>query len=238
MAFNVAIVEDSSEDLEALRAHLARFVAQRDGGDKSGLRITAFDRAESFLKSYEPVYDVILMDIELPGANGMSAARALRIIDPRAVIVFVTNIASFAVSGYEVDALSYLLKPVSYPALSLAMNKALSAAALRQARPYVIQTVEGMVRFPVSSILYVEVVSHSLFFHTTQRTHKKRGSMREVEDELRGMHFCRCHNAYLVNLEHVSSVSGSEVTVGTDVLPVSRQRKQKFMDALTLCLGV
>lgn len=167
-----------------------------------------------------------------------SAARALRVVDPRAAIVFVTNIASFAVSGYEVDALAYLLKPISYPAFALAMNKALRAASLRQARSYVIQTADGIARFPVSQILYVEVVRHSLFFHTTQGTYRRRGSLREVEKDLRGMHFCRCHNAYLVNLEHVSSVSGNDVTVGADVLPVSRQRKQEFMDALTLCLGV
>ena len=62
--------------------------------------------------------------------------------------------------------------------------------------------------------------------------------MRQVEESLEGMHFCRCHNAYLVNLEQVSSVDGNDVRVGSDVVPISRQRKQGFMDALTICLGV
>ena len=106
MAFFVAIVEDSPDDLARLKEHLARYASEAHL--EEGLRISSFTSAEEFLKSYEPVYDVVLMDIELPGANGMSAARALRIIDPRASIIFITNIASFAVSGYEVDALAYL----------------------------------------------------------------------------------------------------------------------------------
>ena len=236
MAFFVAIVEDSPDDLARLKEHLARYASEAHL--EEGLRISSFTSAEDFLKSYEPIYDVVLMDIELPGANGMSAARALRIVDPRAAIIFITNIASFAVSGYEVDALAYLLKPISHPAFSLAMRKAQAAAAARQTRTYVIQTTDGIFRVPVSSILYVEVVRHSIYFHTLQGTYKRRGSMKEVEEELRGMHFCRCHNAYLVNLERVSSVSGNDVVVGSDVLPVSRQRKQEFLDALTVCLGV
>ena len=236
MAFFVAIVEDSPDDLARLKEHLARYASEAHL--EEGLRISSFTSAEDFLKSYEPIYDVVLMDIELPGANGMSAARALRIVDPRAAIIFITNIASFAVSGYEVDALAYLLKPISHPAFSLAMRKAQAAAAARQTRTYVIQTPDGIFRVPVSSILYVEVVRHSVYFHTLQGTYKRRGSMKEVEEELRGMHFCRCHNAYLVNLERVSSVSGNDVVVGNDVLPVSRQRKQEFLDALTVCLGV
>lgn len=236
MAFFVAIVEDSPDDLARLKEHLARYASEAHL--EEGLRISSFTSAEDFLKSYEPIYDVVLMDIELPGANGMSAARALRIVDPRAAIIFITNIASFAVSGYEVDALAYLLKPISHPAFSLAMRKAQAAAAARQTRTYVIQTPDGFFRVPVSSILYVEVVRHSIYFHTLQGTYKRRGSMKEVEEELRGMHFCRCHNAYLVNLERVSSVSGNDVVVGSDVLPVSRQRKQEFLDALTVCLGV
>lgn len=236
MALFVAIVEDSPDDLARLKDHLARYASEThlDGG----LRISSFSNAEDFLKDYKPVYDVVLMDIELPGANGMSAARALRIVDPRAAIIFITNIASFAVSGYEVDALAYLIKPISHPAFSLAMRKAQAAAAARQARIYVIQTSDGIVRTPVSSILYVEVVRHSIYFHTLQGTYRQRGSMREVEEDLSGMHFCRCHNAYLVNLERVSSVNGNDVMVGGDVLPVSRQRKQDFLDALTVCLGV
>ena len=141
-------------------------------------------------------------------------------------------------SGYEVDAIAYLLKPISYPAFALAMGKALKAASARQGRPLLIQTAEGIVRVPVSAILYVEVVRHTLYFHTTQGTYARRGSMREIEQKLAGMHFCRCHNSYLVNLEHVSSVSGNEVVVGSDTLPVSRQRRQEFLDALTRCLGV
>ncbi len=231
---NVAIVEDAPADLAADRDALERYGSERG---ISGLHVFEFSSAEGFLGSYRPTYDLVLMDIELPGANGMTAARALRVVDPRVAIVFTTNLASYAVDGYEVDALSYLLKPIGYPAFCLAMDKVMARVAKRQERPYVIKTPDRTVGVEVASILYVEVVRHTLIFHTTQGTLRRRGSMQQVEAELGPLGFSRCHSGYLVNLERVSSFTPTEVTVGEDVLPVSRQRKQAFMDALASKLG-
>lgn len=227
---SVAIVEDSPQDLEVMRSHVERYAQEHD---IAGLRIATFGEAEGLLTSYKPIYDIIFMDIELPGANGMTASRALRVVDPHATLVFTTNLANYAVEGYSVDALSYLLKPVTYPAFALTMSKALARLTKRQDRPYLIQTAERTVSVAVSTILYVEVVRHSLFFHTQQGTFRRRGSMQEVEAELEPLGFCRCHNAYLVNVEHVSSFTNTEVIVGSDALPISRLRKQAFLDTLT-----
>ncbi len=231
---NIAVVEDSPDDLDHLKAHLTRYEQERGGP----LRIDCFSNAEDLLASYRPDYDLVLMDIELPGANGMMAARALRILDPHVSLVFTTNLASFAVDGYEVNALSYLLKPVGYPAFSLAVDKASCEAARKQSRPYAIRTADGVAQVSVSSIRYVEVVRHTLFYHTVQGTLRCRGSMQQVEQDLGPLGFSRCHNAYLVNLNHVAQAQGNDVTVGRDVLPISRQRKQRFMRELTESLGV
>lgn len=231
--FKVSIVEDSADDLEVLMSHLRRYEAEK------GVRFetSAYVGAEEFINSYNPSCQLVFMDIELPGANGMTAARALRILDPRVPIVFTTNLASYAVEGYEVEALSYLLKPVSYPAFLLVMEKALKRAATLQDQLYQVKTADGFMQLPVSSIHYVEVVRHTLFFHTTRGTLKTRGSMAEVEEALSPLGFSRCHSGYLVNLSHVASVKGADVEVGGDTLPVSRQRRAEFMRELTLALG-
>lgn len=231
---NVAIVEDASDDLAVMRAHVEKYAEEHGIAD---LHVFAFTGAEEFLGNYRPTYDVVFMDIELPGANGMTASRALRVVDPHVAIVFTTNLASYAVEGYEVDALSYLLKPVTYPAFALTMSKVMARVAKRQEKVYLIQTADRTVGVPISSILYVEVVRHALFFHTTQGTYRRRGSMQEVEAELAPLGFCRCHSGYLVNVERVTSFSATEVVVSEETLPVSRQRKQAFMDALADKLG-
>ena len=108
-----AIVEDSPRELEHLKECLARYSAERD----IPLETTAFGDAASFLEHYRADYDIVFMDIELPGINGMEAAHRLREIDRQVILIFVTNMAQFAVKGYEVDALDYIIKPAQYLSL-------------------------------------------------------------------------------------------------------------------------
>ena len=110
-----AIVEDSPRELEHLKECLARYSAERD----IPLETTAFGDAASFLEHYRADYDIVFMDIELPGINGMEAAHRLREIDQQVILIFVTNMAQFAVKGYEVDALDYIIKPAQYGPLSI-----------------------------------------------------------------------------------------------------------------------
>ncbi len=103
----VAIVDDNKSETEALTSFLKQY------GDECGekLEITAFKSGFDFLDGYKAVYDVVFMDIEMPEMDGMSAARRLRQFDGDIAIIFVTNIAKYAIAGYEVGALDYFLKP-------------------------------------------------------------------------------------------------------------------------------
>ena len=115
-----AIVEDSPRELEHLKECLARYSAERD----IPLETTVFGDAASFLEHYRADYDIVFMDIELPGINGMEAAHRLREIDRQVILIFVTNMAQFAVKGYEVDALDYIIKPAQYGPLSIKLDRA------------------------------------------------------------------------------------------------------------------
>lgn len=108
--FKTAIVEDNSVDAGKLKDFLERFAA------KSGevFITTVFKDAADFLNGYKQIYDMVFMDIELPGINGMEAAHKLRTVDGKVTLIFVTNMARFAVKGYEVDAADYVVKPVHY----------------------------------------------------------------------------------------------------------------------------
>ena len=100
---HVAIVEDESKAREALKACLA-YVAERN---QTEIQITEFVSGTAFLGGYQPIYDIVLMDIEMPGMNGMETAKALRKMDAAVILIFVTNLTQYAIMGYEVDALSY-----------------------------------------------------------------------------------------------------------------------------------
>lgn len=110
-----AIVEDTAQELEHLQNGLKRYSAER----ALPLNVTAFGNAADFLEHYCADYDIVFMDIELPGLNGMEAAHRLREIDRQVILIFVTNMAQYAVKGYEVDALDYIIKPAQYGPLSI-----------------------------------------------------------------------------------------------------------------------
>ena len=112
---NVAVIEDEKSASDALGQHLKRYGAET--GEE--FKIYVFPDAETFLQNYKADYDVVFMDIELPGMNGMTAARELRKLDGKVVLVFVTNMSQFAVGGYEVGAFDFILKPVNYSSFFL-----------------------------------------------------------------------------------------------------------------------
>ena len=103
--FKIAIVEDNRAAMEKLQGYLERYAQENN----EKFDIASFGDALAFLDSYRRIYDMVFMDIELPFINGMEAAQRLREIDKQVVLLFVTNMAQFAVKGYEVDALDYLV---------------------------------------------------------------------------------------------------------------------------------
>ena len=119
--WKIAIVEDEPKEAKRLEANLLRF-AEENG---ETFELSHFSNAILFLTNYRPLYDLVFMDIEMPGLNGMEAAFRLRETDPVVKLIFVTNMAHYAAKGYEVAAFRFLIKPVSYQSLSLSMKPAL-----------------------------------------------------------------------------------------------------------------
>ena len=225
----IAIVEDTADDRARLKDYLEKI--SNECGETS--RITEFFDGAAFLESYRPDYDLVLMDIEMPHLNGMETARELRMRDARVLLIFITNIAQYALNGYEVDALDYMLKPVNYYALALKLKKAQRILRERTGGSMMLPFDGVLRRTPIQSILYVEVSDHKLCYHTYDGESHLTGSMKELEQSLASSHFVRCNNCYLVNLAHVSSVSTDTVWVESDALKISRPKRKTFMQALS-----
>ncbi len=230
----IAIVEDSPSASDKLLEYLD--VYARKSGE--AFESVVFRDAISFLTGYKSIYDIVFMDIELPHLDGMAAAEKLRRLDKKILLVFVTNMAQFAVKGYEVDAFDYLVKPVGYNNFELKLKKAIALIRLNS-DVVVINKTSGMLRIPAREIRFIESSGHKIVYHTDDGEMTSSGdSLSELEEKLKPSGFLRCNNCYLVNFRHILSVRGYVITIyGGEELQISRPRKKNFMIELADWLG-
>lgn len=230
----IAIVEDDAACMEQLRQNLTAYAKEK--GEE--FRLDCFAAGMDLMENYRPVYDLILLDIEMPHFNGMETARRIRRTDEQVLLMFVTNTAQYAVQGYEVGAVDYLLKPVNYYALALKMDRVLRISAGRQGSAVAVNRADGQHMVSTRELCYVEVQNHELCYHLTDRTLTATGSLKELESQLAGQGFARCHNCYLVNLRFVESIQPEFVVVHGDRLKISRARRKAFLQAMLQQAGV
>ena len=230
----VAIVEDDPKAVELLRSYLERY--EKAAG--IAVDVTVYSDGAEAVECYTPIYDVLLLDIEMPHLDGMTAAGRIRAVDPDVIMIFITNMAKYAISGYEVEALGFMLKPLNYFSLSLKLKKAFSYLHSRAQKSLMVPTQEGMQKISASDIRYAEVADHRLQIHTAQGVYTMRGTLQELEEELEGQHFARCNKGYLVNLRHIQLIKSDRVVVaGGDELLMSRRKKEEFLLAVTEYYG-
>lgn len=224
----VAIVEDDKNYAESLKKYIVRYENESD----QRFQVTWFQDGEDIVENYKANYDIILMDIEMQFMDGMTTAEEIRKSDSEVVIIFITNMPQYAMKGYEVEALDYVLKPINYFAFSQKIERAIKRMTRRQKKYIQISYKGKMKKLDVTEIWYVEVQDHDLYFHTSEGEFSQRGTMKEIEETLNEEAFFRCNKGYLINLDYVNGVEGSDVLVGEDKVQVSRSRKKEFLDAL------
>ena len=224
----IAIVEDDAHDLELLKDCLMRYAKE----NRHKFDILEFQDGEDITTGYTADYDIILMDIEMWFMDGMKAAEKIRESDQDVVIIFITNMPQYAIQGYKVNALDYMLKPISYFSFSESMNKALKKVKNSEKQYVVIYTKGGKMRLDVSRIAYVEVLDHTLIYHTTEGKFAAKGTLRDAESQLEPYHFFSCSRCYLINLNYVENYQGSTVYIDGDAIQISRSRRKVFLDIL------
>ena len=233
MAVRIAIVEDEKSAARVLEQAIQRYGTE----NKVSFTIRVWHDPLLFLEEYQAEYDIVYMDIRMPALSGMETARNLRKMDRMVMLIFVTNMAQFAVRGYEVDAFDFLVKPDGYANFALQLQRALSRRDTRRQTQIVINTPDGLIRLPSSQLKYIEISGHRIIYHTTRDLLYGYGNLKQVEAELDGKAFVRCNSCYLVNLNFVSAVRGFTAVVGGDELQISRPKRKAFIQALNDFLG-
>lgn len=217
MSYRVVICDDREEDAAFVRRILERWAAVR----QTAVYIEHFPSAESFLFRYEEdkAWDILLLDIEMGGMDGVTLARKLRAGNDSVQIVFITGYADFMSEGYDVSALHYLMKPVRQDKLFAVLDR----AAARKTEPVLLLPVDGeMRRLPLSEIHYIEAISHKVSVVTGNSTLQSKQTISEMAQQLDDS-FVRCHRSYLVNLRHIARLARTELVLDSgQTLPLSR----------------
>ena len=233
MMIRIAIVEDQQTEYDTLSRHLERYQKEKN----IEIRSVWYKTAESFLEAYSSNYDLVLMDIALPAMSGMEAAAALRRIDQTVGLIFVTNLAQFAVKGYEVSAYDFIVKPVDYPDFSFKMDRFISYFEGKGGVKIIIESRARQTVILSTSIRYVEINGHTIIYHTTEGDFETYDTMKNVEAKLKDCGFARCNACYLVNLHFVDAVEGFDLLIGKERLIISHPRKKEFLTALNQYFG-
>ena len=160
-------------------------------------KVSTFGDGGEILTDYQQMYDIILLDIEMPRVNGMEAAEQIRRQDADVVLMFITNMASYAIRGYEVGALDFVMKPINYYTFSMKLTRALKRVKQKEQQQILISVSDGVKKFGVNQIYYVEVQSRMLHYHTDEGEYVVRGTMQSVEQMLAPYPFVKCNHWYI-----------------------------------------
>lgn len=231
--FRIAIVEDDKAYQRQLKCYCEKYAEE----SKEELQVSIFSDGDEILDNYSANYDVIFMDIQMRLTDGMTTAKEIRKHDTHVIIIFVTNMGQYAIKGYEVGALGYVMKPLSYFVFSQELFKALKSIKSDTSHRIVLRQEDGIKVIDTRDIIYVESDNHVLTIHTDTGDYKMRGAMKEMEARLAVDHFARCNNSFLVNLKYVQGIGQNDVDVNGEMLPISRPRKKDFVETLTNYLG-
>ncbi len=228
MAIRVAIVEDEQKASDLLKEYILRY--GRENG--TAFTVTQFSDAVGLLERYAPEYDIVFMDIQMPYMNGMDAAHRLRAADQKVILIFTTSLAQYAVEGYDVDALSYLVKPFPYFEFSMKLAKAVNRVPTTESNYITLHTKTGVIRLSETEIRYVEIRGHKTDYHAVAGTYSHYSTLKLVEKKLSKELFARCNSCYLVNLFYVQRIEDNTCILddGT-ALAISHPKKQGFLSA-------
>ena len=224
----IAIVEDEEIYVKQLTEYIRKYQTERG----RSIKVTVFGDGEDITENYSGGFDIILMDIQMRFMDGMTTAEKIRQMDQKVIIMFITNMIQYAVRGYEVDAMDYVVKPVEYFSFSQKLDKAVGRMRSEVKEFLTIPTGEGVVKIDIADIYYIEGQRHNVIYYTSRGDYCSRITMKELEEKLAVHNFFRCAKGYLVNMNHVEGFVGSDCVIHNVHIPVSRTRKKEFMNLL------
>jgi DNA-binding LytR/AlgR family response regulator len=215
----IAICEDEKNVSDKLSNAIRDWAAARE----IKTDILCYGNAENFLFVWPGIsFDLAFLDIQMKNMSGLSLAESIRKTDQDLLLVFATSFSQYVLRGYDVDALHYLIKPVSPAKLYPILDKAYMIWQSRQSEALLVLGGEGQHKLPFNNIYYISMLAHYAEVHTIDEKYTLRKTAKELAESLPA-HFARCHRSHIVNLFKVDCVYKEKLVLNNDIqLPVSR----------------
>lgn len=183
---------------------------------------------EAFLKN---PFDLVFLDIEMPGIDGITLAKRLRAVSENVQIVFLTSHIEYALEGYEVNALRYLVKPVDINKLGEVLKYIQDKK--NNSRQIMIKQEGEDIVIDISDVIYIESLDKNVRIVTSKSEYITRYNISDYEEELKNSGFFRSHRSYLISLSKVKKIVKNDVVMDGDIsLPVSRSNVKALKEAL------
>ena len=228
----LALCDDDVSALDALGMMIDQYAVER----KQKIEYAFFRSPLELIAKVErgAQFDVLFLDILMPGGSGINAAAEIRKYDNNIKIIFLTASAEFAVQSYSVEAFYYQLKPICRDDLFKLMDSAIATCEKEQANSLILRCKSGIARVELGNLEYCEVIHRTLFIHLSDgRVLESIGSLDELCRRLGAYsRFLRPHRSYLVNLDHVQTLSYQTITMlSMAKIPIPRGKYQDVKDA-------
>lgn len=230
----IAVVEDDKQTRDIIGEYISKYAVS----SQQNIKTEYFTDGDEIVSNYKKEFHIILMDVEMKLVDGITAAKIIRERDSDVVIIFITNMAQYAIQGYEVNALDYILKPVNYFSFSEKLNKAIDRIQKLKTSNIVISYDRGLKKINIEKIYYIESQGHKIIFYTVSEDLTVHSiTMKALEEELQGHNFYRCNKGYLVNLEYVEGIEDNCAIISNKRILISRMKRKAFYEALTNYIG-
>lgn len=208
----LAVAEDCEEELAQFVKCLERYGKER----QIELQVETFRSGLELLESYQPIYDIVFLDIEMPHFDGLHTAKKLRETDEQVALIFVTRMAQYALQGYEVAALDYIVKPVQYGVLAEKLEQAFRHLERRRPKGrflYLETGADAYKRIAFDDVYYITKHLNYIVYATREGEIRVRGTLRDAEKSFEGSSIVKCAKGLMVNLAHVEQKVRNTVSV-------------------------
>lgn len=232
----IAIVENDEHDALILKNHLLRYFNEKN----LKMDLLCFSNGYDFLEKINS-FDLVFLDIEMPGINGMDVSKKIRELNSNhPLIIFVTNMAQFAIQGYKVNALDFCLKPVTYQDVFIPLEKAIEILKTDEDK-FLTITVKGVSKkININDIIYIEMIKHDVnviyYENQNEERYSYRGSLKELDSFIENTSLIRANSGSIINVKYFSSYNAKDnvcTLKNGSRITVSRGQKKTFLEGVT-----
>lgn len=229
----------SCEDNADIRESLAKFFEKFQQEEGISISVDFFENGEQLLGRKKVDYDIYILDIHMgdDNLNGMTLAQSIRKYDDKALIIFLTSLTRYLKEGYKVKAYRYLTKPVSYSEFKYEMSSAIGDIRRNENNYISLIGHSKYNKVMLNDIYYIETDGRKSLIHTRKGDILCSYSISTLSNMLKDKDFYRCHNSYLVNIEHIDSIDNRVVYVNGVEILISRNKMKGLKEKLTQRMG-